>query len=72
MSKFDEAYAETLKFADEMTGKYGVLETASVMSAIALVIYKTVLPADDFNSLMDTISESRDQVKKLDVQRNLH
>lgn len=71
MTKLEEAYAETLKFADTMVGKYGAIETASVMSAVSLTLYKTVLPEDDFNSLMDTISESRDDVKSFNPQNTL-
>lgn len=71
MSDLEEAYAETLKFADVMVGKYGAIETASIMSAVALTLYKTILPEDDFNSLMDTISESRNDVKTLNIRRTL-
>jgi prophage maintenance system killer protein len=38
---------------------------AAIYIMIALQIYKTMLSEDDFNAMVDSISDSRDQVKKL-------
>lgn len=38
---------------------------AAVFVMIALQIYKTQLSAEDYNSMVDSISENRDQIKSL-------
>ncbi len=45
---------------------------AGVMIAQALSIYKTLLNEEEFNLMMDSISESRDKVKKLSHKEMLH
>lgn len=62
-TELERAYTDTLRFTDNMIGEYGALETASVMSAIALSLYKTILPPEDFDLMVDAISDSRNQVK---------
>lgn len=59
------------KFWD-MNGKliaegFHPLEIAGILVAQALAIYKTVLPEDDFEEMMDRISESREHVKKINM-----
>lgn len=43
------------------------LAIAGVMLAQALSIYKTILKPSEFEMLMDTISESRDEVKTITI-----
>lgn len=38
---------------------------AGVLVAHALIMYKTVLPRDEFEQMVDSISESRDKVHTL-------
>lgn len=57
------AYTEVLRFAEELVKKYDPLVAAAVMSSISLSMYKTVLEMDDFNKLIDEISNSRDSVR---------
>lgn len=42
---------------------------AGVMSNIALSMYKTTLSPDDFNTMIDYISQSRDRINRLDANR---
>lgn len=58
-----ELYTEYLKFADTMAAEYGPLPVAGIMVAQALTIYKSALSPEEFDSMVDNISQSRDQVK---------
>lgn len=42
---------------------------AGVMSTVALSMYKTTLSAEDFNTMIDYISESRHRVSRMDENR---
>ena len=44
------------------------------MASMALTIYKTTLPEDAFNDIVDAISASREQVREIDVfqQHTVH
>ena len=42
---------------------------AGVMSNIALSMYKTTLSPEDYNTMMDYISQSRDRISRLDANR---
>lgn len=60
------------KFWD-MNGKliaegFHPLEIAGILVAQSLAIYKTVLSDEDFNSIVDRISESREHVKKISME----
>lgn len=52
----------------ELTNKFidsGIspMASAAVMAKISFMIYKTSLNAEDYNSMIDTISDSRDLIK---------
>jgi hypothetical protein len=50
----------------EMIGKdHSPIEIAAVLVAQALSIYKTILEEDEYEQMIDSISESRDKVVKL-------
>jgi hypothetical protein len=42
------------------------LEVAATMMAQALSLYKTVLNAEDYDRMVDSISDSRDKVKSFE------
>lgn len=48
---------------------YEPFAVAGVMSNIALSMYKTTLSPDDFNTMIDYISQSRDRINRLDANR---
>lgn len=51
---------------------YSALEVAGVLVSHGLMLYKTVLSDQDYNSMVDTISNSRYSVSSIPVkQRNL-
>lgn len=55
------SFAElTNKFAQEGFSPYAC---AAVMTKLAFMIYKTSMNDEDYNSMIDSISDSRDQIK---------
>jgi hypothetical protein len=57
-----ELYSDYMKFTETMSEKYDALAVAGVMTAQALSIYRTVLSEEDYNQIVDNISDSRDLV----------
>lgn len=45
--------------------EHSPLEIAAILVAQALTLYKTVLDEDEYNRMVDSISDSRDKVSKL-------
>lgn len=55
------SFAElTNKFAQEGFSPYAC---AAVMTKLAFMIYKTSMNDEDYNSMIDSISDSRNQIK---------
>jgi len=61
--RLEELYGTYLSFTDTMAGEYGPLPVAAIMIAQALTIYKSALSPEEYDTMVDNISESRDQVK---------
>jgi hypothetical protein len=57
-----ELYSNYMKFTETMSEKYDALAIAGIMTAQALSIYRTVLTEEDYNQIVDNISDSRDLV----------
>lgn len=64
--RLDELYKKYWAFNSVMLEEYSPMEIAGVMMAQTMSLYKTLLSEEEFNSIVDTISNSRDQVRKLD------
>ena len=45
--------------------EHNPIEIAAILVAQALSIYKTVLEEDEYNNMVDSISDSRDKIIKL-------
>jgi|TARA_A100001037_G_C14732027_1_gene449244 hypothetical protein len=75
-ANLQDYYRAAQQFASELIVKEGAdaLEVAAVMASMALTIYKTTLPEDAFNDIVDAISASREQVREIDVfqQHTVH
>ena len=52
-----------LEFTDHMCSEHGPLEVAAVMMAQSLTIYKSALGEEEYNLMVDNISNSRNKVK---------
>jgi len=71
MNNVEQLYNSYLEFSDQMTKEHSIYAIAGVMLAQALSIYKTTLSQDDYNNMIDKVSDSRDQVKTFDFDRRL-
>lgn len=67
MTKSDKqlklAYTETLAFINDMLDRYDAIVVGATMMSLTMSLYKTVLPPDDFNSMIDAVAESKDNVR---------
>jgi len=68
----NELYTAAQGFAGGLMTEYDVepLAVAAVFSAIALQIYKSTLSDEDFNNMVDAISESRVEIRGFEPFRN--
>jgi len=62
-NKLQELYDLYLGITDGMVGQYGAMEVAGVMTAIALSIYRSGLPEEEYNNMIDAISDKRKKIK---------
>lgn len=62
-AQLQELYEIYLGFADTLCAEYGPMEVAAIMMALSMSIYKSALSEEDFNKMVDNMSESRDKVK---------
>ena len=59
-------YQDYWAFHASMIDKeHSPMEIAAILVAQALTLYKTVLDEDEYNSMVDSISDSRDKITKL-------
>jgi uncharacterized SAM-dependent methyltransferase len=63
----ESVYQQTWKVITELSTKHNPSEVAGVLIAQGLTLYKTFLSEQDYNSMVDAISNSRDQVKTLNL-----
>jgi hypothetical protein len=62
-NQLEELYSKNLAFVDNLSSEYGAMEVAAIMMAQALSIYKSALSDEDYNNMVDKISDSRNEVK---------
>ena len=63
--KLNDLYQKMYRDLNKLCEKNDPLMVAGIMMAQAIKIYKTALPEEDFERMMDTISDSKDIVKPL-------
>lgn len=61
--QLQELYSKNLAFVDSLCSEYGAMEVAAIMMTQALTIYKSAMSDEDYNSMVDSISNSRNKVK---------
>ena len=61
--KLKELYSKNLAFVDNLCGEYSAMEVAAIMITQALTIYKSAMSDEDYNNMVDSISNSRHKVK---------
>ena len=59
----EDLYAKYLQFTSVMLEDYKDIEIAGVMITQALSMYKTVLPEEDYQRMVKSIYERRNDVK---------
>ena len=59
----EDLYAKYLQFTSVMLEEYQHLEIAGVMIAQALSMYRTVLEEKDYQKMVESIYNSKDDVK---------
>ena len=62
----EELYAKYLQFTAVMLEEYKDIEIAGVMITQALSLYRTVLPEEDYQRMVTSIYERRNDVKTFD------
>lgn len=63
MDDLQVIYDKYLSFTDNMVGSHSPMAVAGVMLAQALSIYKTALNPEEYDQMMDRISDMRKEVK---------
>jgi hypothetical protein len=64
-SGLDELYHSYWEVHNEKMGSHSPLEIAAILMTQSLTIYKTVLDEDEYNRMVDSISDMRDRVKEI-------
>ena len=59
----EDLYSKYLQFTSVMMEDYKDIEIAGIMITQALSIYKTVLPEEDYQRMVNSIYERRNDVK---------
>jgi len=62
----EDLYAKYLQFTSVMLEDYQDIEIAGVMITQALSMYRTVLPEEDYQRMVKSIYERRNDVKSFD------
>jgi hypothetical protein len=62
----EDLYAKYLQFTAVMLEEYKDIEIAGIMITQALSMYRTVLPEEDYQRMVKSIYERRNDVKTFD------
>ena len=65
--ELNDLYQKMYRDLNKLCEKNDPLMVAGIMMAQAIKIYKTALPQEDFERMMDTIADSKDIVKPLNT-----
>jgi hypothetical protein len=65
------AYTDTLAFINGMLDNYDAVVVGAVMLSLTLSLYKTVLPSEDFDLMVDAVAETKDSIKPFTPPREM-
>jgi hypothetical protein len=65
------AHNETLAFMNDMLDRYDAIVLGAAMMSLTMSLYKTVLPSEDFNAMIDAVAESKDSVSPFMPPRDM-
>jgi hypothetical protein len=57
------AYTEVLSFMNDILDRYDPIVVGAAMLSLTMSLYKTVLPPEEFNTMMEAVAESKDSVR---------
>lgn len=70
--KLENLYQDYWAFHAQMIDKDNdPMEIAAILVAQAMSIYKTILDPEDYERMVDSISDSRDKVQRLEPEQGL-
>lgn len=70
--KLDNLYQDYWAFHASMIDKeHDPMEIAAILVAQALSIYKTILEPNEYEKMVDSISDSRDKVQELKIEQGI-
>lgn len=61
--KLQKLYEQYFEFTDHMVSQHDPSAVAAIMLTQALSIYRTTMTEDDYNQMVDSISDKRDKVQ---------
>lgn len=67
--ELNDLYQQYWVVHSQMLENHSAVAIAGVLIAQALTIYKTILSEQDFDLMMDSISDNRSSVKILDIDK---
>ncbi len=62
----EELYAKYLQFTGIMLEEYDAIEIAAIMAIQALSLYRTCMSEEDYQRMVKSIYDKRDQVQTFD------
>lgn len=62
-TKLQKLYEQYFEFTDHMVSQYDPSAVAAIMLTQALSIYRTTMTEDDYNQMVDSISDKRHKVQ---------
>lgn len=69
--ELETLYESYWQVHNEKLAEASPLEVAAILVSQALTIYKTVLDEEEYDNIVDKISDMRDRVKKIDIEKGM-
>ena len=67
--EFQALYTEYISLTNELLENFDVLMIAAIMTTIGFSLYKTSLSAEDYNKIVDSMYDLKDEIATLNNER---
>ena len=67
--EFQAVYDEYITLTNELLENFDVLMIAAIMTTIGFSLYKTSLSAEDYNKIVDSMYDLKDDIATLNNER---
>ena len=67
----NDLYEKYMSFMEIMLEDHSLLEIASVLQVQSLTIYRSTMSEEDYNKMVDNISQRRNQIQTFQQGKNL-